>query len=66
MELKEVNRAFSTYIRPQTFPMAIRMCQTGELPERTRLPQRDLGIEVVLCQVMTMGSPLRLGHCPGY
>lgn len=54
MELKEINEAISTYIRPQTFPMAIRMCQAEQLPERVRLPQRDLGFKVSLCQVITM------------
>ncbi|MBA7675416.1 hypothetical protein ES703_83649 [subsurface metagenome] len=54
MELKEINEAISTYVRPQTFPLAIRMCQAEELPERVRLPQRDLGIKIALCQAITM------------
>jgi len=54
MELKEISEAITTYIRPQTFPLAIRMCQAEELPERVRLPQRDLGFKVSLCQAITM------------
>ncbi len=54
MELKEINDAINTYIRPQTFPLAIRMVQADELPERVRLPMRDLGFKVALCQAITM------------
>jgi uncharacterized protein (DUF169 family) len=54
VELKEINEAITTYIRPQTFPIAVRMCQEDELPERVRLPMRDLGFKVSLCQAITM------------
>lgn len=54
MNPKEINEAVTTYLRPQTFPLAVRMCQTDELPERVRLPMRDLGFKVALCQAITM------------
>lgn len=54
MELKEISEAFASYLRPQTFPIAIRMCQADELPDRVRLPMRDLGFKVALCQALTM------------
>ena len=28
MNLKEINEALSSYVKPQTFPAAIRMCET--------------------------------------
>ena len=54
MDPKEINEAVTTYLRPQTFPLAVRMCQADELPERVRLPMRDLGFKVALCQAITM------------
>lgn len=54
MDPKEVNQAVNTYLRPQTFPLAVRMCHADELPERVRLPMRDLGFKVALCQALTM------------
>lgn len=54
MDLKEINEAVNTYLLPQTFPLAVRMCQAEELPERVRLPMGDLGFKVALCQALTM------------
>jgi len=54
VEPKEIDGAITTYIRPQTFPLAVRMCREDELPERVRLPMRDLGLKVSLCQAITM------------
>ncbi len=54
MNPKEINEAVTTYLWPQTFPLAVRMCQADELPERVRLPMRDLGFKVALCQAITM------------
>ncbi len=55
VDLKQVNEALNFYIRPQTFPLAIRMCQSSaELPEKVRIPNRDLGITVPVCQGVGM------------
>jgi uncharacterized protein (DUF169 family) len=55
MDMKTVAAAFDQYIRPQTFPLAIRLCETAaELPEKTRLPPRDLGLTVSLCHAIAM------------
>ena len=55
MELKEINEALNTYIRPQSFPLAIRMVEKGGmLPEKARLPKRDLGMAITACQGMAM------------
>lgn len=67
MDLKQVNETLSLYVRPQTFPLALKLCQSeSELPERVRMPKRDLGYQVTLCQgygiarrfrwVMTIGK----------
>lgn len=55
VELRRVNEALEKHIRPQTFPLAVRMCEAGErLPEKVRLPKKDLGISVALCQGVAM------------
>lgn len=55
MNLQDVNEALNFYVRPQTFPLAIRMCQSSEeLPNKTRIPKRDLGISVTVCQGIAM------------
>jgi len=51
----EVNAALEQYVRPQTFPLGIRMVRPGEpLPERVRIPSRDLGIRVAICQTFSI------------
>jgi len=55
MDLKKINEAFNQYIRPQTFPLAIRLCASEkELPEKVRLPRRDLGINISLCHAVAL------------
>jgi len=55
MELKQIDEALSRYLRPQTFPVAVRMCQSEqELPERVRIPQRDMGADVSLCHAIAI------------
>jgi len=54
-DLKAINEALNTHCRPQTYPLAIRMCQSAtELPERVRLPKRDLGLRIPVCQAFSM------------
>jgi uncharacterized protein (DUF169 family) len=51
MDLKEVNEALNYYLRPQTFPVAVRMCQSSEeLPEKVRIPTQDMATAVTVCQ----------------
>ena len=53
--LKELNEALNIHIRPQSFPVSVRMCKDEEtLPEKVRLPRRDLGISITLCQGIAM------------
>jgi len=51
----EKGEALSRYIRPLTFPLAVKLAKdVGDIPERARQPQRDLGVKVMMCQGMTM------------
>lgn len=55
VDLKNMAEAFNLFLRPQSFPLAIRMCESGEkLPDKARLPKRDLGISVPVCQGLAM------------
>jgi len=46
-----VNDEVEKFVRPQTFPLAIRMAKPGEpLPGRVRRPAADMGIRVAICQ----------------
>jgi len=55
MDLKKINDALNQYIRPQTFPVALKLCQSDdELPERVRMPMRDLGYQIALCQATAL------------
>ena len=51
MDLKQANETLNLYISPQTFPLALKLCTSeSELPEKVRMPVRDLGYQVTLCQ----------------
>jgi uncharacterized protein (DUF169 family) len=51
MNAKEINEKLNFYIRPQTFPVAIRLYGKSEkLPDKVRYPKRDLGSAIPVCQ----------------
>jgi MtaA/CmuA family methyltransferase len=55
IDVKTADRELQTYVRPQTFPVAIRMLRPGEpIPERARRPARDFGKLSMNCQVIDM------------
>ena len=55
IDVKTADRELQTYIRPQTFPVAIRMLRPGEpIPERARRPARDFKKLSMNCQVIDM------------
>lgn len=55
IDLKKTDEALSQYVRPQTFPLAIRMCESErELPEKARIPQKDMGLAISLCHAINM------------
>lgn len=54
-DLKEVEQALNTYIRPLTFPLAIKMLKSeAEIPEKTRRPFQQMKIKVAICQGIGM------------
>ncbi|MDY7019140.1 MAG: DUF169 domain-containing protein [Chloroflexota bacterium] len=55
MELTKITQALDLYIRPQTFPIAVRMVSSiQEIPEKARMPKRDLGIPLAACQGLAL------------
>jgi MtaA/CmuA family methyltransferase len=55
IDVKTADRELQSYIRPQTFPVAIRMLAPGEpIPERAKRPARDFKKLSMNCQVIDM------------
>ena len=55
IDVKTADRELTYYIRPQTFPVAIRMLRPGEpIPDRARRPARDFKKLSMNCQVIDM------------
>ena len=55
MDAKDFAKAVETYVRPATFPVAAKLLKAGEpIPERAKRPQRDLGIQIAICQAIAM------------
>ena len=55
IDVKTADRELQTYLRPQTFPVAIRMLRPDEpIPERARRPARDFKKLSMSCQVIDM------------
>jgi len=53
--LQAFSEAVAQHIRPDTFPVAVRMLKEGEaLPPRTKRPRRDMDIQVAICQAVAM------------
>jgi uncharacterized protein (DUF169 family) len=51
VDLSKTNEALNLYIRPQSFPVAVRMVSSvAEIPKKARHPLRDLGIPMPACQ----------------
>jgi len=55
IDVTTADREIQTYVRPQTFPVAIRMLRPGDtIPERARRPARDFKKLSMNCQVIDM------------
>src|SRR6266508_1812503 len=55
IDVRTADKELQTYIRPQTFPVAIRMLKPGEpIPERAKRPARDFKKLSMSCQVIDM------------
>jgi len=58
-DLKEVEQALNTYVRPLTFPLAIKMLKSeDEIPDRTRRPFEQMKKRVAICQGIGMARKL--------
>ncbi len=58
-DLKELNQALNTYIRPLTFPVSIKMVKSeDELPDRTRRPFAKTGKKIAICQGIGMARKI--------
>lgn len=54
-DLKKIEEELTLYVRPTTFPLAIKACKSlEEMPQKARRPKRDLGIHIPLCQGVGM------------
>jgi len=61
-----VNEEIERYVRPQTFPLGIRMAAPGEpLPEKVRRPAQDMGIRVAICQTFSIARRYGWGLAVG-
>lgn len=50
MELQKIREALDTYIRPATFPVAVKMVGSAdEIPAKVKMPKRDLGKLLPVC-----------------
>lgn len=55
MDLENIEEALNKYIRPQTFPVAVKMVSSEEeVPEKARKPKDDLGVRMPVCQVISL------------
>jgi uncharacterized protein (DUF169 family) len=56
----QLDQAIGTFVRPDTFPLGIRMLSPGEgVPEGVRIPTRDVGEHWIVCQ--SIGIARRYG-----
>jgi len=52
---KELIEKIESYVRPATFPVAVRLLTAAEpIPDKAKRPQRDLGVQITTCQGVTM------------
>jgi uncharacterized protein (DUF169 family) len=58
--MRRLDRAIGEYVRPDTFPLAIRMLEPGEeIPEGVRVPSRSVDERWIVCQ--SIGIARRYG-----
>ena len=58
-DLKEVEQTLNNYIRPLTFPVAIKVLKSeAEIPEKTRRPFQQMKKRIAICQGIGMARKL--------
>ena len=56
VNLAKLDEAMSTYVRPQTYPLAIKMLNSqDEIPQDAKRPLKDYGASLTLCQALALG-----------
>ena len=56
VNLAKIDEVMSTYVRPQTYPLAIKMVSSeDEIPEGAKRPLKDYGASFTLCQALALG-----------
>jgi uncharacterized protein (DUF169 family) len=56
VSLKKIDEAMSTYVKHQTYPLAIKMLSSeDEIPQDAKRPLRDFGVPFTLCQALALG-----------
>ncbi|MBU4573074.1 MAG: DUF169 domain-containing protein, partial [Desulfarculus sp.] len=54
-DFSAINQAISYYIRPSTFPVAIKMVSdASDLPAKVKRPKKDMNIAMFLCQAINI------------
>jgi uncharacterized protein (DUF169 family) len=55
MDLAKINENLNRYLRPQSYPVALRMCTQGEiLPARAKIPGQNLDLSLSVCHAIAM------------
>jgi uncharacterized protein (DUF169 family) len=55
MDAKTFAREIESYVRPATFPVAVKLFKADEpLPEKAKRPHRDMKIQIATCQAISM------------
>lgn len=55
MDLAKINEKLNRYLRPQSYPVALRMCGSGEeLPPKTKIPGENLDLSLSVCHAIAM------------
>ena len=58
--LRLLDEALARYVRPDTFPLAIRVLEPGEtIPEGVKIPSKTMGEQWIVCQ--SIGVARRYG-----
>lgn len=56
VSLSKIDETMSTYIRPQTYPVAVKMLKNEEeIPKDAQRPLEDFGHAFTLCQALALG-----------
>lgn len=66
MDAATLDRALQQYVRPQSFPVAVRTAAASEtIPPKLKRPKRDLGIQVAICQTIALSRRYGWGLAVG-